>query len=82
MSVLEWRSSRGFKGTWYSTQMSTEGWLAGECLLVSHVSVRNSTYRTKTFESFTQPHQQCEMAPCGVRHLETDKACKECFFSP
>lgn len=21
------------------------------------------------------------MAPCGVRHLETDKARKECFFS-
>lgn len=82
MFVLGWRSSRRFKGTWHSTQTSTEGWLAGEGLLVSRVSVRNSTYGTKTFESFTQPHQQCEMAPRGVRHLETDKACKECFFSP
>lgn len=53
MFVLGWRSSRRFKGTWHSTQTSTEGWLAGEGLLVSRVSVRNSTYGTKTFESFT-----------------------------
>lgn len=82
--MLHYSSIPGPRDSKHSSLIVNDARVLGSAFqkTVSGTSIRNSTYPTKTSESFTQSHQWRELAPSGVRHLETDKAHKECFFSP